>query len=303
MNTFKVSDSQRALIVVIEGETIKLKHGPTAKTSDFGADLSEVRKLLKETASAAFIVLRVGEGKDYALVMFVPEDTKPKVKLMFASSALQFRNATHLGLAGETHLETVDGLTPALFGHKTEEDRQEMMSEKEKIQQEMSKLEVAQTTGAMPGLHSNFGESLSAAVKDFNDEKILGFTAALDGAKVNLDATFPSDASLEAIAKGLPTDRPRYALLRAEEKSVLVYCCPSGSKIRERTPYAATLPDFVSQLKEMGVKVAARIEIDDTAEMEATIKERLAPVTEEEKTEAKPAAPAKVVGKGPRMLI
>lgn len=301
---FKVSESQRGLVIVIDGEVLKLQHGPTAKTSDFAQDLTDLRTVVK-ALPAAFTLLRVDDKKEYALVIVMPETAKPKTKMIYASSALHLRNASHLGTCAEIQIDTVDALNPKLFGQDTEEQKRELMTEKEKIKEEMAKLETApqNPTGgsALPGVGAKLDEATLQAAKDFHAKKLRGFVAYIDGAAIKLEFSAPFDQPRAAVVSKLPADKPRYAVIHWEDdKAVLVYVCPGSCKPKERMPYASMKPGFIAQLNHVEIKLAKNIETDDPAEVEAAVALRLAEHTEDE---MKPVAPAKVANKGPRMLI
>lgn len=301
LSEMKQNDAIRAVICVIESETMVPLGNPIPATVNLEDDLSAVRKTLMERSVPACFVVVKPESTKYSLLLFTPEGIKPKLKMMYASSAAHLRNESHLPIGADTHIGSVAEISAALYGRNVAKDREEMLTDSEKLKKELEALPVAPQAQNLPGVHTEI-EKKDELLGEFLDgtAKALLFQVTPKSV-IEKDKSFsPSTATSDIIA-ALPTTAPRFLLISWDGKPVLVYVCPESCKPKERMNYAASKASFVAQIKKAGVKLEKSVETDSPASVESSVTEALtaAPLQEE----AKPIAPKPSAQKGFKMLM
>lgn len=297
--------TMRAVIVGIDNETLVLHGEPIEATENLTADLTAVRKVMPVDVPR-FVMIKL-EEKSFSEVMFVPEGTKPKVKMLYAGSSAHLREVSRLAIGTDIHVVSVDEINPTLFGRDIQAERAELRTEKEKIAQELATMEVAPQRSAIElpaGVQSPLNPAGIEAVLGIKDKKLRAATFKLDGGNTLLDKTaaYAEDDAAESWLKLLPEDEPRFAVINFKNDAiVLLYLCPDGCKPKVKMPYAATKASFVSQLTHLETKPKKSVETNSAKGADILIDEALNGAQLED--DAKPIAPKSVMPKGPRMLI
>jgi hypothetical protein len=292
----------RAIFAVIENEEIVAFGRPVEATVNLTSDLAEVRaRIAKDSIGACWIILKLYE-KRFEQIMYIPDGIKPRIKMMYATSAVNLRNETHLPVGTDTHVVNAEEINPTLFGRDIEAERVELRTDKEKIQAELAQMPVAPTPSGLPGVANPLDEEGRAAVQQFKANAIRAATFTVSPKGIHVDKTLPNGSSNADLVAACPETQPRFVIVHwTEGKTVLLYICPSGCKPKERMPYASSKASFVAQLGHQEVKCGKSIETDTPAELEATVSDALqAPALEDD---VKPVAPKPVMTKGPRMLM
>jgi hypothetical protein len=292
----------RSAIAVIESERIQLYKDTLAASANIADDMADVRKAISDgKIEACFVVVRVDETS-FGQIMLVPEGSKPKTRMIYASSSAHLRKESGLAISTDTHASSVDEVTAKLFGHDTAESKRELMNEKEKEQESIAKMPVAPAPTAMAGVGCPLSEEATKAVADFNDKKLMAITLAVNPKNIDLDKTIPAEGKLADVVAAIPDNTPRFIVVWFQEKVFLAYIVPPTAKPKERMPYASTKASLLSQLDANKCKVEKRVEIDEAKEMEESMKEALEVC--DLKDDVKPVAPKAPLGvKGPRMLM
>lgn len=292
----------RAVIVAIDNETLVLHDQPIEATENLTADLTAVRKVMP-TDVPRFVLVKLDE-KSFAAILFVPEGTKPKVKMLYAGSSAHLRENSRLAIATDTHVVNVDEINPTLFGRDIQAERAELRTEKEKIQEEVAKMEVApQRSVELPaGVQCPLNVAGIEAVLGIKDKKLRAATFKLEGTDTVVDKTVDfSETSSESWLAILPEDEPRFAVINYKDDIVMLYLCPDSCKPKVKMPYAASKSSIVRQLTHLEAKPRKSIETSSAKGADVLLEEALnAPQLEDD---AKPIAPKSVMPKGPRMLI
>lgn len=301
LHSMKHDGKYRALLAVIDQESIKLVKA-FDQSESIGADLEVVRKAITDDKiEACFVVVRIAE-KEFGQVLMVPDTVKPKIRMLYASSSAHLRNASGLPIGSDTHATKVDDLTPAIF-NQTEEETRSMMTEKEKIREKMDAMPLAPAPSAMAGVGCPLSEGAKKAGESFSTGDFRAATFTVGPAGIDIEKSFPKDASTSDIIEGVPADQPRYIVLSWEGKTLLVYVCPPGTKPKERMPYASSKASFISQIGNVGVKFDRRIETDEVKNLEEAIAEALQDVDFKDLPDTAAPPKAHMMQKGPRMLI
>lgn len=297
----------RAVMVVVDNETLALHGNPVEATEELTHDLAKVRAQLNEqnAGGCAFVIVKL-EEKQFAQIMLIPEGTKPKVKMQYAGSSAHLREESRLAIATDTHVVKVDEILPTLFGRDIAAERQELRSDKEKIQVEIAAMEIApQKPVGLPGVANPLDDDALVAVQDVKLKKLRAAIFTVHAKGVSVDKTLPIASTATADWTSLlPAEEPRFVLLTWRDdaaSTVLVYVCPEGCKPRIKMPYASSKASFVAQINHQDVKLRKSIEVGSTDGIDSVIEEHLSgPQLEDD---VKPIAPKSIMPKGPRMLI
>jgi hypothetical protein len=294
----------RALVVVVDKETLTTGSPLMAASANLDADFAQIRQALAGK-EAAFVVLSL--DNKVTLVTFTPESLKPKMRMIYAASSSHLRQVGKI--VGDTHVPTIEEITPALFGHK-EGDRVELRTEKESAAAKIGEMLAAEESTedkrahAMHGLNSTVSGDVAAAVtavfKNENYAVVLN-VAQGPSTTIILDKRIESKDAGRDLASCVPADEPRFIYSQWEDRHILVYVVPAECKPRVRMAYAASKSSLVSQLRATGCTIDRSLEFSTTEHLEAQIAEALAAPLPED---PQPAAPAsKPAMKGPRMFM
>jgi hypothetical protein len=292
----------RAVFAVIENEEIVALGKPVEATVNLTSDLSALRKrIADDKIGACWIILKLDE-KRFEQIMYVPDGIKPRIKMMYATSAVNLRNETHLPIGSDTHVVNADEINPTLFGRDIEQERVELRTDKEKIQAELAQLPVAPAPSGLPGVANPIDDAGRAAVAQFKAKEIRAASFTVSTKGIHVDKTLPNGSTNKELVAAVPENQPRFVIVHwTDDKSVLLYVCPASCKPKERMPYASTKASFVAQLSHQDVKASKSIETDSPGEIETAVNDALnAPALEDD---VKPIAPKPVMPKGPRMLM
>ncbi|KAH8607359.1 putative Cofilin tropomyosin type actin binding protein [Trypanosoma vivax] len=289
------SSNVRALIVTINDELAKLQGQPIESTANRNEDLIKVRDaIVSEELVAAFVFIRMKEG-EFAQITFCSDNAKPKVRITYSSGAASLLESSGLQQATriKRHVTLADDICETLLIGGEQENREELMTEKEKMEAAFSKMELAPAVVALPGVSMPIAEEGVLALKKLVRGELRGLTFHIVEEKIKLDKTVetvPSPPSLlsltDAVAALIPSDQPRIAVLRpstASEEVIMVYSCPGSCKPRERMMYSTCKSSFVQQAQQHGVKFMRRVEVSGGEELRDVVLEACESVVNEEK--------------------
>lgn len=301
LQNWKTDDKVRAIIVTIENEVLKL-HNIIPKTDALAKDLLLARSKIACSKQEACFLL-ISNESTRATILLVPETAKPKEKMLYATGAGHLTKESGVTFDVDKHITTVDDLVPDLLQPEGEKaDREDLMTNSERIKIEHSKMEVV-PAAQRAGVEVSAQSDVDAALEQFLEGRLCGVAFSMDNkGKVKVAEQFPSPTSPADMVAGLPTEAPRFFLVHWEEaKDLFVYFCPPVCKPRERMVYASSKAGFVDQISSKGVQITKKLEMDTPFEMEGSIKEALsAPAFEDD---CPTFIAPKPMPKGARMLM
>lgn len=304
------------LLVVMQDEVMK-PLAPAGRTlGSVQKDLDAVRKRIHgDNIMCVFVVVRVAPN-EIGVITYVNDDAKPRDRLMYSSGTAHLQDAVKAPRVLSAQTSVVDGIKPTMF-QRTETDagREELMTESERRNAEIAKMEVAPQPSCLPGVSmkvSKDAAEVQETLSKFADGQVDAASFKMDGEALSLDRKVSGVApgsELEAAKEMLPADQPRFVLTYATKSAkqgggrapVMVYVCPDSCKPKEKMTYASTKASFVKMTAEKGIQFYRRIETSGRDEFISTVQYYMEDV---EDVPEEPRAPAKPAGaKGPRMLI
>lgn len=303
LHAMKSDPKIRSCFAIIESERIKLYKEPLPSTDDLDNDMGDIRRIIvADKIEACFVVIRI-DDKNFGHITFSPDGVKPKLRMMYAASSAHLRSKCGLAIGADDHISDFTDINASLYNRdKTDALRKEMMTENEKEHAAVAKLAPAPAPVAMAGVTCPLTDKAVEAAEAFKKEELKAAVFVIGGNTIDVEKTFPKDATLAAIVKDIPENQPRYIVISYESHSWLVYVCPPGAKPKDRMPYASSKASFISQINDkVSLDLVKRVEIDEAKEMEEAMKYHLK--ANDLPENVAPVAPKSLMPKGPRMLM
>lgn len=305
-----VSNGSRAIIFKIENEVIsvdKILQGTSSFQKDWALLDTE---LTETDARYVFYHNDLANSANYyVFIAYVPDHANVRSKMLYASTKNTFlRQLGNEDLIKKQYL--ANSKQEVSYNGWLEFEKSEQLeaplTENEKSLRQINETEVntllynnvghSSTTGkrSLLRMDSHQSESsvssassLSAAVNaTLVDDDVLEklrsekfqYAHSLVTAKIdNSTETIKSkEFEIGVSALNVPstiakTEGPQFAFYRTNDsRTVFIYSCPSGSKIRERMLYASTKRGFLEKLKANDIKVDKLVEVGDPDEIEVS---------------------------------
>ncbi|KAF2751263.1 twinfilin-1 [Sporormia fimetaria CBS 119925] len=271
--------SHRGLLATITSETITPGSFIPSSTPSFQDDLQNLSPHLTPT-QPLYIFLRLADDlstSDSRLVAitYVPNAAPVRQKMLFASTRLSLLR----DLGGEKFAES-------LFVEKAEELSAEgwrkhvahtetvaPLTAAEQESRELAEQEALESSGT-----AGRGLVVVGRIAVRADEEVVGALGGLeDGTLVQLRMDMKEEVlklcevdkavDVKELASRIHATEPRFSFYRTGGKTLFVSTCPSGSRIKERMLFAASRGNVIALAEKEGVKVDARIEAGDPAEV------------------------------------
>ncbi|VEU22385.1 DEKNAAC103513 [Brettanomyces naardenensis] len=109
-------------------------------------------------------------------------------------------------------------------------------------------------------------------------------TIVIDGEKLTLKGERKMIDPKKELVGSLSKDSPSFNLLGYKGDYFFIYCCPSGSKVRDRMKYATNRLAFTKDLEKKGYELKDAIEVGDPEEIEVGRFDGEEEVVKEQKT-------------------
>jgi twinfilin-like protein len=292
-----------AIKFVIQGEAYSLA-GSLPSRGSLEADFAQGASMLDERG-ACYLLLRK-DGK-WMTVLYVPESTPVKDKMLYASS----RSGLKEGLGGALFVEDffiseraectlanfesskAGGSGQSHTGHLDESLL--TFDERAKLSavRESAKAVQSVKAAAIAEIPIKVRESAPQALNDFQSGKVNAVTLTLESKSEVLEETREENATFAALAAKLPEKSPVFLLLRfvAHEKKPVVfyYYCPDSAPPREKMLYSSAKSMVVKVVEQHQISIDKNLEITDAKELsEAELRAELNPQQAASKAFAKP---------------
>ncbi|KAJ2719090.1 Twinfilin-1 [Coemansia sp. Benny D115] len=269
------SDTTRAIKVNIVAESLD-NTATLAAQGSFADDMAGIPGLL-EPGQPSYVLVRQEQGR-WLVCSYVPDTAPVRSKMLYASS----KAALTKGLGESLFVDEIFGTTPDEFStegyarHRRHQESQAPLTERE---QEMQRVRDMEAREAHPvtmdsrrmhvsGAKVPFADNLPDALHRYRQGSINLLTLLFDTEREVFDVDQQTDIQDHAeLVSCVPEDSPRYILYWLNSStSVFVYSCPSASNIKERMVYSSFKYGFLVTIKDMGIDVHAKIEVDNPRE-------------------------------------
>lgn len=249
----------------------------------FDGKYNSLEQLLSDLRSEpAYIFVRgvLEDPGQYHFISYVPDSSPVRSKMLYASTKNTLVRQVGTSSIGKQSLLTdADEFLDLVNEKNGQEDSALTESEKANIEitQQQQRLKtadyypngrklVSQTDGAPTSLafQVKVGDgSITELMKSYN---VVSFEIDLAKEQIQVYAKQSISSPKEL---DITRDHPSYVLYRNGSMYYFIYCCPSGSKVKDRMVYASNRTGFITHLQgECHLELAKVIEIGDPEELE-----------------------------------
>ncbi|KAJ2259125.1 Twinfilin-1 [Coemansia sp. RSA 455] len=291
------SNSVRALKISIVNESLE-----TTDTIQIQGTLEEDFAQLPQLLDASepcYLLVRLDDetsGK-WLIGTYVPDSAKVRAKMLYASS----KAAVTKSLGESYFVDDIFGTTREEFSpagyrqHRRHVESSAPLTEREEEMQRIREMEssAAETptmdtrrqhvSGATVAMNDELRLALGEYIRGSTNFVLVAWDPATESFVLDRKAWLESPAELmQAVAQ----DSPCYAFYwYGGSTSLFVYSCPSTSNVRQRMVYSSFKYGFLVTVKQMGVNVHVKMEVDSIDELSA------AAIAEEVEAKAAEEAP------------
>ncbi|QLQ78829.1 hypothetical protein HG537_0B01770 [Torulaspora globosa] len=254
-----------------------------ATAVQINAKYNSIGQILNDLADEPLYIFIRGTLEDpeqYHFISYVPDNSPVRSKMLYAATKNTLVRQIGTSSIGRQSLLTDTSELVALVEERNAQEVS-VLTESEKadieITQQQQRLKsceyypngrklVSQTDGVPKSLafQVKTGDgSIAELMKSYN---VISFRIDLTSELIQVAAkdNIDSPRKLE-----ISEDGPSYVIYRNGSLYYFIYCCPSGSKVKDRMVYASNRAGFIKHLKdEDHIELARIIEIGDPQELE-----------------------------------
>nr|BCA90177.1 cofilin [Ogataea thermomethanolica (nom. inval.)] len=292
-----VGASDRALLMAIENEQVIPKRTITG-SNNLKQDFDLLARELAD--EAVYVVVRNDDipGK-FIFVSFVLDDAPVRSKMLYAST----KNTVIRQLGVEFFHPVVfinDRSELSAEGYELLRGSEEKpLSSSEESLATVKRLELLSGGGierrkqqlvsaSSSGLQMDIDTALWSKIKGLGQGETV--TIVIGAGEQFQMGPCAHVSGLSAVSASIPTESPTYTVANLDGY-YFIYCCPSGSKVRDRMVYASSKQGLLNELKSGGIEFIKVVEVGDPDEIVAD---------HEDQPAAKPASQTFNKPKGPR---
>eukprot|EP01096_Ripella_sp_DP13-Kostka_P015583 TRINITY_DN7382_c0_g1_i1.p1 TRINITY_DN7382_c0_g1~~TRINITY_DN7382_c0_g1_i1.p1 ORF type:complete len:370 (-),score=160.11 TRINITY_DN7382_c0_g1_i1:124-1233(-) len=272
------NSAHRFLLVKIENEVLVLK-AVGAKTASLANDWAEIPRVAEREGGPCYVVVRTGSEKEWCNITFVPESTKVKDKMVYASTKATLQR--HLGFqffSEEKHANTISELTyefytgsnlPVYSLSKGEESRIIALKDEDREREER-----VQQLGGKKRLSCGYHavqipltDSARSSLSQFSSGAANFVELKINDRKDAIEGVGAQTVSTAVIASKITTTEPRYYVYKWQAKTVSLYVCPGNAPRPLRMVYSTSKPAFQSNIEATGIRIDKSAELDDGSEL------------------------------------
>lgn len=229
-----------------------------------------------------FIRGTLEDPKQYHFISYVPDSSTVRSKMLYASTKNTLVRQIGTSSIGKQSLLTDADELLELVNERNSQD-ESVLTESERaeieITQQQQRLKsadyypngrklVSQTDGAPKSLAFQVVTGGSTIAELLNSYNVVSFKIDLANEQIQVASkdNVGSPHELEILR-----DHPSYVIFKNGSLYYFIYCCPSGSKVKDRMVYASNRTGFITHLKDQDhIEFAKVIEIGDPEELEVS---------------------------------
>lgn len=275
INSFKtfVSRNEPILIAEITQEVIELSeiiNGGSSLQSDF----STLSSKLSDSEPKYIIIKHENNDDLYTFISYVPDYAAVKDKMLYASSKnTLIRQLGSELFANTLFLNSQDEISYTNWKDIVSEgSTKDLLSSKEQELEDIKQQEfdTALSQGSKKKLVSHSSD-FSFKFNDNTDFEFEENTLYSFNIDLKTEEVFLSDTKAikdpKEIVNAISPAYPQYNLIKINGKTVFIYSCPSGSKVKERMVYASNKLGVVNHFKKT-TPIDKSLEVGDAVELE-----------------------------------
>lgn len=266
------------MIVKIENEVLVLK-AVGAKTASLANDWAEIPRVAEREGGPCYVVVRTGSDKEWCVITFVPETTKVKDKMVYASTKATLQR--HLGFQffnEEKHANTISELSYEFYTGSNQPVYSLSHAEEARIvaitEEDRERKERIDSLGGKKRLSCGYhavqiplSDSARSNLSQFSSGAANFVELRINDAKTAIDGVCAQTVSTAAIASKITTNEPRYYLFKYQASTVSIYVCPGNAPRALRMVYSTSKPALQSNIEATGIRIDKSTELDDGSEL------------------------------------
>ncbi|KAJ2318796.1 Twinfilin-1, partial [Coemansia sp. RSA 2681] len=244
-------------------------------------DFARLPQLL-DASEPCYLVVRLDDSEasgKWLLGTYVPDSASVRAKMLYASS----KAAVTKSLGESYFVDDMFGTTREEFSangyrqHRRHVESSAPLTEREEEMQRIRQMEssAAETptmdsrrqhvSGATVAMDDELRQALGEYIRGSTNFVLVAWDSATESFCLNQKAWLEhSDALVQAV----PSDSPCYAFYwYGGSTSLFVYSCPPASNVRQRMVYSSFKYGFLVTVKQMGVDVHVKMEVDSLDEL------------------------------------
>ncbi|KAJ2910588.1 Twinfilin-1, partial [Coemansia aciculifera] len=248
-------------------------------------DFAQLPQLL-DASEPCYLAVRLddtnepsGGGSKWLLGTYVPDSANVRAKMLYASSKAAVTKAL-----GESYfVDAIFGTTREEFSangyrqHRRHVESSAPLTEREEEMQRVRQMEssAAETptmdsrrqhvSGATVAMDDELRQALSEYIRGSTNFVLVAWDAATESFCLSRKAWLESS---DDFVRAVPSDSPCYAFYWfGGSTSLFVYSCPTASSVRQRMVYSSFKYGFLVTVKQMGVDVHVKMEVDSLDEL------------------------------------
>jgi len=279
-----VASQKKVLILKIQNEALEVDSTLDGGDASIDVWLQSLRSTLSEHAPA-YVVIRNNNGKTFTFISYVPSEAKVHDKMVYASTngaIARDLGADHF--SSSVFVDSKEDLTSqwweSVQGEKKGSDSNIHAEEDPEKQDDEIWLQ-AGSSSRRKSLVQDQRKELGFRMDPSLEKVVYGcaghsgdvdvvYTIVIKGEELQLDAKHTLENLKTDLVGALPTENPSYNIVSSAKGEFFIYCCPSGSKVRDRMKYAASRLAFTKDLKNHGYNFKQTVEVGDPAELDVS---------------------------------
>ena len=304
-----------AIAIVIEKEVLKLLASPVAASgSGLEEDLKATRKVLEaKQPSGAYVIVRTSPSSQY-VVVYVSDAASAKERMLYSTGTSRVAGATPHAQKRTLQISSLSELQPSLFAAESKKIREDLMTESERNEEAIARMEVAPQPVALPGVAIKMTAEADEMLTRFAKGSVEVVTYKITSEQLQLDRTMTKlGGDLANVKDLLPEAEPRFVLVRypspktSRAEFVMVYVCPPTCSPKVKIQYASSAAAFREQASRHEIKFVQKVETDTRDTLVEDVKSAFEPFSagggSAASQDARPRPPVAGAVKAHRMLI
>jgi len=273
----------RCLQVLINIEGEKIEAGSTMPlTASLENDWKSMSKFFVPK-SPCYVLFRSDvqhlTGYGWILVMWVPDGSPVRARMLYASTRDTLKK--ELGRSffdNEVHGSSAEDLGYDAFTSLQEKHRGDApLTETERIAATESAMAVDVDGSTDVKIKFPLADAAQAALRAFSSSELDHVQLSLDITRETIElAGKTAKMDVPALAASLPNNVPRFTIFRYRHKFegdsfepvVLVYSCPSESKVKERMLYSTVKAVVSAYCEALGITLEKKFEVEGGDELD-----------------------------------
>ena len=287
LEEFQLNQFHLLFISISEDEELVCKQSINDSSAAGFASIQQwIQSTEERKQNPCFIIYRLNEEQQnqFLLLSYIPDSAAVRLKMLYSSTKATL--AKQLGdskFPQQYHANSFDELSEESYLKHIKDqnivDKSHLMTQRERDMKQ------AQLMHGQDGHHSVSSKqtfNTGIKMKIANSEVINEFRSGSGGSQLifSIDTetetiTVASFNDLDEALKAISRESPRFALLSIKSdtestaaKTLFLYTCPAGAKVKERMLYSATRQFMITTItSEFSIAVDAKSELSDLQEL------------------------------------